>query len=127
MTEREPARTVVHCNGTVQRFFEGCWVETELPGLPLVVAVPRPDQIRLCDELGYGDDLEAMTWDHDFLHAWLADVLGLDVSFSLARAAGAAIAPPGIAEAEEAAVLALQRFVRLAGVKPHDLAPSISI
>jgi hypothetical protein len=115
-----PLRTVVHANGTVQRIF-ATWVETEIPGLETLYACPMVEQRETADCLGYGDDVDALTRDHDFLHAWLADVLGLPASYALTAAAGGTV-DPAIAEAEEAAVMALQRFTRLAGVDTATLA-----
>jgi hypothetical protein len=72
-------------------------------------------------QLGYGDDTLGMCRDHDPLHALLAGWLGLKVSYGMLDAAGRL--DPGDAEkaaAEEAAVLAVQRFMRLAGgTLPH--------
>jgi hypothetical protein len=97
----EPLRTILHTNGTVQRI-HATWVETDIPGLPTLYACPMATQTATADRLGYGADIDAMTRDHDFLHAWLADCLGLDASFSLVLAAGG-LADPGIADAEEEA------------------------
>lgn len=116
----EPIRTVLHTNGTVQRIYP-TWVETDIPGLQTLHACPMVEQGATAERLGYGGDIDAMTRDHDFLHCLLADSLGLDASFSLTLAAGGA-ADPALAEAEEDAVLALQRFAKLAGVKVEDLA-----
>lgn len=116
----EPLRTVVHANGTVQRIY-ATWVETDIPGLPTLHACPMVEQEDTAAALGYTGDVDALTRDHDFLHAWLADVLGLDASFSLTLAAGGAV-DPDIAAAEEAAVMAMQRFARLARVDVAALA-----
>jgi hypothetical protein len=64
-------------------------------------------------ELGYGDDVLALCQDHDAAHAWLADQFGVN-SFGLLHAAGVG-ADENIAAAEEAAVLAIQKFLRLSG------------
>jgi hypothetical protein len=116
----DPIRTVVYTNGTVQRIF-ATWVETSLPDLPTLYACPMLEQAETAAALGYGADVDALTRDHDFLHAWLADVLGLDASASLTLAAGG-VADPDIAGAEEAAVMALQRFARLVGIDMAALA-----
>lgn len=65
-------------------------------------------------ELGCGDDTLAMCREHDPLHAMLCDWLGLGESLSLLCAAGLR-AEDEISAAEETAVLAVQRFIRLAG------------
>jgi hypothetical protein len=57
-----------------------------------------------------------MCRDHDPLHVLLAEWLGLEASFALREAAG--LLDPADADkarTEEAAVLAVQRFMRLAG------------
>jgi hypothetical protein len=67
-------------------------------------------------QLGYGDDTLAMCRDHDPLHASLCLWLGLDVSYAMLDAAGRL--DPADAEkaaAEESAVCAVQKFMRLAG------------
>lgn len=66
-------------------------------------------------QLGYGNDTLAMCRDHDPLHAVLCDWLGLGDSFALRCAAGLDDESE-ISAAEEAAVIALQRFMKLAGV-----------
>jgi hypothetical protein len=116
----EPIRTVVHANGTVQRIF-ATWVETDIPGLETLYACPMAEQREAADDLGYDGDVDGLTRDHDFLHAWLADVLGLPASYSLTAAAGGTV-DQAVAAAEEAAVMALQRFARLAGVDMATLA-----
>lgn len=60
-------------------------------------------------EMGYGDDVGAMVADHDPLHCILADMLGLPTSIALSGG------DPELAIWEEAAVLAVQRFMRVAG------------
>lgn len=98
----------------MQRIY-ATWVETDIPGLPTLHAVPRSDQIDTARRLGYGNDIDALTRDHDTTHAAMCDWLGLPASFSLTMAAGGEV-DADLAEAEEAAVMALQRFMRLAGV-----------
>lgn len=66
-------------------------------------------------EIGYGDDVLALCRDHDALHVALAAWLGLE-SFAIRSAAGLDV-DAEIAAAEEAAVLATQKFLRLAGAK----------
>lgn len=68
-----------------------------------------PAQAETARELGYGDDVGAMIADHDPLHALLCDFLRLPTSFALSGG------NPDLAEAEETAVLAVQRFMRRAG------------
>jgi hypothetical protein len=89
-----------------------------LPSGDVVLGEPQDtDAYRAtARQLGYGDDTLAMCRDHDPLHALLAAWLGLEVSYSLLDGAG--LLDPADAEkaaAEEAAVLAVQRFMRLAG------------
>lgn len=67
------------------------------------------------ERLGYGADVLSMTREHDPLHARLCDWLGLPDSYSLRRAVGLD-ADPTMAALEEDAVLAVQRFMRRAGV-----------
>ena len=89
------------------------WCCVTLPNGKAVHARPDADSPRMAEALGYGADVDRMTHDHDALHALLTDWLGLPYSFSLMAAAGEPI-DPALAAEEEAAVLALQRFVRAA-------------
>jgi hypothetical protein len=89
-----------------------------LPSGEVVLGAPHDtDAYRAtARQLGYGDDTLAMCRDHDPLHALLAGWLGLEVSYGMLDGAGRL--DPADAEkaaAEEAAVLAVQRFMRLAG------------
>lgn len=59
--------------------------------------------------LGYGEDVVTMVADHDPLHALLTDWLGLPESVALFGG------DAEVAAAEEAAVLAVQKLMRLAG------------
>lgn len=72
-------------------------------------------------ELGYGDDILAMCREHDPLHALLCAWLGLPSSYSLRYAAGDLDhADRHLADVEEAAVMAVQRFMRMAGGRLPD-------
>lgn len=72
-----------------------------------------PSYRKTARRLGY-DSALAMCQDHDCLHALLCDWLGLGDSFSLRCAAGLR-AEDELSAAEETAVLAVQRFMRLSG------------
>lgn len=97
-------------NGTLIEIGDG-WVVITLPTGEQVHAHPNEDSARMAAALGYGDDVAAMTLDHDPLHARLTDWLGLAASPTLRRAAG--LEPDGeLVGLEEAAVLAVQRFRR---------------
>lgn len=102
------------------------WAVVTLPTGEEVHAHPSPASPAMAERLGYGDDVAAMTRDHDPLHARLTDWLGLPHSFSLRFAAG--VDPDSeLAGAEEDAVLAVQRFRRLCiarGILTDPLAPS---
>ena len=66
--------------------------------------------------LGYGDDTVAMCRDHDPLHQALCSWLGVGESFALRCAAGER-REDELSAAEEAAVMAVQRFAKLAGAR----------
>lgn len=68
-----------------------------------------PEQAQTARDLGYGDDVGAMVTDHDPAHALLCDWLGLPTSFSLSGR------DDDLARWEEAAVIAVQRFLVRAG------------
>lgn len=93
------------------------WSVVTLPSGHEVHAHPQrtPEQDHTAQRLGYGADVEAMTRDHDLLHVSLTDWLGLPHSFSLATAADLPSVHPDLAHLEEAAVLAVQRFMVAAG------------
>jgi len=93
------------------------WVVTELPSGAKIHAHPRGDQGETARALGYGDDVSAMTRDHDPLHAALAHWLGLPASAALREAGGEPVEPE-LAALEEAAVIAVQKFCRAAGRYP---------
>lgn len=66
--------------------------------------------------LGYGDDVDGMNRDHDPLHRATCRWLGV-VSHSMRVAAGETLtlAEQHLAELEETAVMALQKFMRHSG------------
>jgi hypothetical protein len=111
----EPQR--IRCrNGTLIEIYPRAWTHIVLPGGQEVFAIPKPDQLLQARALGYGDDIDAMCRDHDPLHALLADWLGVPQSYGIMAAAGL-LKPEDhdLAAYEEAAVLAIQQFMRAAG------------
>lgn len=99
------------------------WVVTTLPGGQEVHAHPDAASAPMALRLGYAGDVEALTRDHDLIHSWLADELGLPQSISLAQTAGLDV-PGDLAGLEEDAVLAVQRYIcalRSRGLLPHRL------
>lgn len=85
-----------------------------------VHAAPNPDSPAIAQRLGYGEDVAAMTRDHDPLHAVLMDWIGRP-SHSLRVAAGLPH-DEELARIEEAAVMELQRLIRRLGITSLDLA-----
>lgn len=73
----------------------------------------QPGQAKTAASIGYSS-AEAMNREHDLAHSLLAHWLGLDYSPTLHAVANGQRS--AIWEAEESAVLALQRFARAAGV-----------
>jgi hypothetical protein len=88
-----------------------------LPSGAVVEGAPHDtDEYRATAlRLGYGADTLEMCQQHDPLHSLLCDWLGLGDSRSLRCAAGLE-EESEVSAAEEAAVLSVQRFMRLAGV-----------
>ena len=79
-------------------------------------------QAETARQLGYGDDVAAMNADHDPLHRALCAWLGVE-SQALRAAAGERLTKEEQDRAafEEAAVLAVQKFMRLCGAAvPHQ-------
>lgn len=109
MTEHTTAKLN---NGTVATMGES-WCHTVLPNGCEVHAHPDEESPRMARELGYGDDVAALSRSHDWLHSLLCDALGLPYSYSLMLAAGCEV-DKRLADLEEAAVLATQRFARAA-------------
>ena len=84
---------------------------TTLPNGDEVHAHPNDESLHMARELGYGDDVAALTREHDALHSRLMDWLGQPYSYSLMRAAGHEKTDWGIAVYEEKAVLAIQQLM----------------
>jgi hypothetical protein len=90
------------------------WVVTRYPDGTEVHAHPGHglEDVARAAALGYGD-VDAMTFDHDPLHTHLCWALGVGPSPTL-RGVATGVGPEvGIAAAEEAMVLAAQRFLCL--------------
>lgn len=96
----------------------GCRVT--LPTGDVVESVPHDTSSyrATARELGYGADVLAMAQDHDRLHAALCDWLGVE-SHSLRCAVGLDH-DHSLAEIEEAAVMAIQRLMRMSGRQVPD-------
>jgi hypothetical protein len=104
-------------NGTLIEVGKACCYVT-LPSGHVIRAMPQntPAQAATALCMGYGDDVGAMTEDHDAMHAWLTDALGLSVSQSLRNAAGLSH-DESLAFLEETAVMAVQTLMKRAGGK----------
>lgn len=91
------------------------WVVTRYPDGTEVHAHPQhgPEDEARAVALGY-PGVGSMTVEHDPLHTLLAVTLGLGVSPTLWAVAHGLPVDPVLAEAEEAMVLAAQRFLNLA-------------
>jgi hypothetical protein len=103
-------------NGTVISILPNSAL-VRLPGGAIVRSRPQKTGAYRATafRLGYGDDTLALCHQHDPLHAILCSWLGLPDSFALRCAAGLDNENE-LSAAEEAAVLAVQRFMRVAGV-----------
>jgi hypothetical protein len=92
-----------------------------LPGGEVVYGAPiDSNKYRAtARDLGYGDDTLAMCRDHDPTHAALCE--WLDVPSHALREAAGLPRDAKLALLEEAAVLAVQKFMRAAGASlPHS-------
>lgn len=96
----------------------GAWVVTRYPDGTEVHAHPnhRPEDVALAAELGYGGNVDEMTLWHDPIHTRLCWALGIGHSPTLFGLAHGEPADPVVAAAEEAMVLAAQRFLNLARI-----------
>lgn len=97
------------------------YTETALANGGKVTAMPQDDDEyrQRARDLGYGEDTFAMSRDHEILHSRLAVMLGLDESPTMR---GIVDHENGGAfyehwQEEEAAVLAIQRFIRVANIR----------
>lgn len=104
-------RTLILSNGTGITVGPN-WCCTTLHGVSVPAHVNEASAHQ-AKRLGYGDDVAAMTRHHDPLHSRLCDWIGLPASYSLTAAAGMPLTDRErtIAEMEEEAVMALQRFI----------------
>lgn len=84
---------------------------TTLPNGAEVHAHINDDTLAMAQQLGFGDDVAALTREHDALHSRLMDWLGQPYSYSLMRAAGYENTDWGIAALEEEAVLVIQKLL----------------
>lgn len=101
------------CNGSVVEVDDDRHTVVILSDGTTICGCPQgsAEQAETAHDLGYGDDVAAMVAEHDPLHAILCAWLGLPTSYALSA--------PGteLAHHEEAAVIAVQRFMRRAGGK----------
>jgi len=108
-------REIAFSNGT--RVVIGpSWAVTTLPSGRELHAHPDGSEAQAgtARKLGYGDDVAALTREHDLIHSALCDWLGLPASYALSEAAGEP-SDPTLAELEERAVMAVQAFIRRSG------------
>lgn len=94
---------------------------TRLPDGGIVPAEHReqPGQAELAQDLGYAT-AEEMNREHDMLHSLLSHMLGLPASPTLQGVGNMRFCPYW--REEEAAVFALTRFAKLAGVDLVEVA-----
>lgn len=90
----------------------------------ILPAGPAPaDRLALCADMGYGDDLWAMSLDHEIAHHWLAVLDGLPFSVSLRLVAAGQTADPetrAYIVAEEERVCRWQWQLDKAAPRPWD-------
>jgi hypothetical protein len=85
------------------------WCVTTLPNGKEVHAHPNDKTLEMARKLGYEEDIDALTRDHDLLHTELMSWLEQPYSYSLMHAAGETV-DMDIVQYEEEAVLALQKL-----------------
>jgi hypothetical protein len=121
MNHQRPQKIVV-LGGVI---FEdwGRSVRTILPDGAVVVGAPQDnDSYRAtARRLGYGTHVALQNRDHELCHSLLSALLGLRMSPTLAGVARGE-EPDALRHAEEAMVLATQKFARMAGVDLMDAA-----
>lgn len=115
----EPLQVHRYGGTTVEIFAD--FVRTTLPDGSPVYAVPgeTDEDMARAAALGYGEGPQAvlaMTWDHDRFHALLAHAWGLPESPALRQTVEESRSE--LAGAEEAAVLAIQRWWNLCRRQP---------
>lgn len=96
------------------------WTVTKIPGLDNLTARwdEQPGQAETAARIGCS--VRQMNIDHDLLHSYLAEQLGLPASPALINAAGGSVTEAAV-EADEEAVLALQKLLYAVGKNAFDL------
>jgi hypothetical protein len=104
------------------------WTELRLP---FEVSLCVPDDIgnnsQLVTAAQIGVSVNEMNAGHDLTHCLLAEWIGLPYSPTLASVAGGPLIESDLNAAEEAAVIALQRYLNVLGLKPSELTKWFSI
>ncbi len=107
--------TVLTDNGYVQTTFDD---NTFVPALPLL----DPTNLFLAQTLGYKDDIKKMTMDHEILHTYLSETIGLDYSPTLWTLAHHSVGLSCVSQEtqwiEDALVLSFQRYLNTKDVEP---------
>jgi hypothetical protein len=116
-----PLATIVGATVIVRH--EG-WTELRLPAVcENILCVPDgpgdSSQERTAAKIGVS--VREMNAGHDLTHCLLAEWIGLPYSPTLASVAGGPLIESDLNAAEEAAVLALQRYLNVLGLKPSEL------
>lgn len=101
------------------------WTEIALPldevGVPISVPDDSGDAAQMATAEKLGLSVVEMNAGHDLTHCLLANWIGLPYSPTLGSVSGGPFCSTEINDAEEAAVLAIQRYMGLMGIRPHSL------
>lgn len=99
------------------------WTELRLQIAETSLCVPDDTQneAQRATAEKIGVSVREMNEGHDLTHCLLAEWIGLPYSPTLASVAGGPLIESDLNDAEEAAVLAVQRYLNLLGLKPREL------
>lgn len=76
-----------------------------------VPAIAKEKDFKTAREHGYGFDIWALNWQHEFIHNWLADIQNEPYSYTLDYVSKGGSEPNDRTNQEEGTVLAIQKLV----------------
>lgn len=108
---------IIAVGRTVIEVWDGNCVRTTLPDGQQVIAAPEDNDAyrKTARDCGYGADTFRLCVEHETCHALIAEITCLAESPTMRGVAAGRSATP-LTDAEEGAVIAIQKFCRAAGI-----------